>query len=218
MRSAIHRPLLALGLAAVLAACSGADTGPAVATLEDPGASASPVASTAPTDPQEAFLAFAQCMRDNGIDMPDPEIVDDVGGGNVGMAFKVGGDAGSVDKEEFRAADGACKHYLANVISDTTTGGISPEDEDKLLAFTHCMREHGIDMPDPTDERRHRRRGAGHRSKARPERPGLPGGPGSLRRTAAGQDRGRRCSGRGDAAQWRWRGRAGKAHQVAGDQ
>jgi hypothetical protein len=149
MRSAIHRPLLALGLAAVLAACSGADTGPAVATLEDPGASASPVASTAPTDPQEAFLAFAQCMRDNGIDMPDPEIVDDVGGGNVGMAFKVGGDAGSVDKEEFRAADGACKHYLANVISDTTTGGISPEDEDKLLAFTHCIREHGIDMPDP---------------------------------------------------------------------
>jgi len=149
MRSAIHRPLLALGLAAVLAACSGADTGPGVATLEDPGASASPVASTAPTDPQEAFLAFAQCMRDNGIDMPDPEIVDDAGGGNVGMAFKVGGDAGSVDKEEFRAADAACKHFLANVISDKTTGGISPEDEDKLLEFTHCMREHGIDMPDP---------------------------------------------------------------------
>ena len=26
---------------------------------------------------------------------------------------------------------------------------MSPEDEEKLLAFTRCMREHGIDMPDP---------------------------------------------------------------------
>jgi hypothetical protein len=26
---------------------------------------------------------------------------------------------------------------------------MSPEDEEKLLQFARCMREHGIDMPDP---------------------------------------------------------------------
>jgi hypothetical protein len=88
-------------------------------------------------------------MRDNGIDMPDPEVVDDGGGGQVGMAFKVGGDGGSIDKEEFRAADAACRHHLADVIDDKSTGGLSPEDEDRLLQFARCMREHGIDMPDP---------------------------------------------------------------------
>jgi hypothetical protein len=30
-----------------------------------------------PTDMQDELLAFAQCMRDNGIDMPDPDFGED---------------------------------------------------------------------------------------------------------------------------------------------
>jgi hypothetical protein len=26
---------------------------------------------------------------------------------------------------------------------------LTPEDQDRMLAFTECMREHGVDMPDP---------------------------------------------------------------------
>jgi hypothetical protein len=85
--------------------------------------------------------------------MPDPEIVQsDEGGGKTGMAFRVGvGGAGgdNPDKEKFRAADTACRPLLANVVNDRINGGLSPEDEEKLLAFTKCMREHGIDLPDP---------------------------------------------------------------------
>jgi hypothetical protein len=154
MFRAIRLPLLALGLVATLTACSSAAGGPGVATLNDPGASASPAASSAPTDPQEAMLAYAACMREQGIDMPDPQVVESEGGGGAG-GFSVQidkdevGDGRNVDKGKFRSADSTCKHHLANVVGDETNGGMSPEDEEKLLQFARCMREHGIDMPDP---------------------------------------------------------------------
>jgi hypothetical protein len=155
MFTATRLPLLVVGLIGLLAACSATAGGPGVATLDEPGASASSApadaaASTAPSDPQEAFLAYAQCMRDHGIDMPDPEMVPVEGEGPGGVAFKVGVDGGAtLDKEDFRAADTACHHFLANVVGDKAGGGLSPEDEDRLLQFARCMREHGIDMPDP---------------------------------------------------------------------
>src|SRR5215216_639521 len=85
-----------VALAVVLGACSSGRGGPSVASLEDPGGSAAPQ-SSAPTDPQEAFLAYSACMRENGVDMPDPEVVeDDSGGEDKGFGFRVGGPAGSV--------------------------------------------------------------------------------------------------------------------------
>jgi hypothetical protein len=147
---AIRLALPAVSLAAALAACSGAATGPSVATLVDPGASGSVAASTAPSDPREAFLAYAACMRDNGIDMPDPEVVPGKdGAGGVGVAWKLGPGSETMDKEDFRAADATCKHNLANVVGESAGGGLSPEDEERLLRFARCMREHGVDMPDP---------------------------------------------------------------------
>jgi hypothetical protein len=150
MFGAIRLPLLALGLVAALAACTSTAGGPGVATLNDPAASASSAPSSAPTDPQEAFLAYARCMRDNGIEMPDPEVVEGTGGDvRVSMGMDGEGDGGNVDKEKFRAADATCKPLLAHAVGNGTKGGMSPEDEEKLLQFARCMREHGVDMPDP---------------------------------------------------------------------
>jgi hypothetical protein len=151
MFRSMRLPLLAVGLVAALAACSSAGPAASVATLEDPGAS-QPAASSAPTDPQEAFLAYAQCMRDEGIDMPDPEIVQDSSGeGTVSGGIRVEINGTGPDKEEFRAAEATCKKHLANIVGGPTSRGLSPEDEEKLLAYARCMREHGIDMPDPQD-------------------------------------------------------------------
>jgi hypothetical protein len=75
--------LLALTAASLLAACSAAGQAPGVATLDDPDPQASAGASGEPTasqDPRDAFLAYARCMRENGIDMPDPQF-DEGGGG-----------------------------------------------------------------------------------------------------------------------------------------
>ena len=64
---------------ALLSACGGGDDGDPAAEVassadggeEDVEGSAAP-GSSVPTDPEEAQLAFAECMREHGIDMPDP--------------------------------------------------------------------------------------------------------------------------------------------------
>ena len=143
--------LLLLGLAAValLAACTGATAAPSVASLDDPVVSADPSASpSAPTDPQEAFLAFAECMREHGIDMPDPQVSDE-GGGKFSVGFSGGGPGGDGDNEAFQEANEVCRPLLENAIGEGGRPEISPEDEEAMLDFARCMREHGIDMPDP---------------------------------------------------------------------
>ena len=148
MTRMIRLLLLSLAAVALLAACTGASAGPSVASLDDPAASADPSASpSAPADPQEAFLAFAECMREHGIDMPDPQVSDD-GGGKFSVGFS-GGGPGDGDNEKFQEANEACRPLLENAIGEGGRPEISPEDEEAMLEFAQCMREHGIDMPDP---------------------------------------------------------------------
>jgi hypothetical protein len=100
------------------------------------------------TEIYDAMLKFAECMREHGIDMPDPEM----GEGGVQMkAGREGGpDAGGPDEEEFEAAHKACEHLMADVRGDKQ---LSPEEQaemqDKLVAMAECMRGRGYDMPDP---------------------------------------------------------------------
>src|SRR5690348_3529272 len=86
-------------LTLALAACGKGDDGGGsqiaslgnTATTASDGATAGDGASGAnggdgetstTVDPEDAFLAFAQCMRDHGVDMPDPQ-VDDNGRGVI---------------------------------------------------------------------------------------------------------------------------------------
>ncbi len=138
--------LLAVG---GLAACGGdgGGSGAEVASLgtdepADDSTDATTPAST-PTDPEEAMLAYTECMRDHGIDMPDPE---PVGGGEGGMI------ALEADPEDatFQDAQAACEHIMEDAVRNID---IDPEEEaemrQQLLDFSQCMRDHGIDMPDP---------------------------------------------------------------------
>ena len=77
-------PILVLALAFVtaLAACGGAAPGDGVVSLQDP--SASPDASAAPSasvDPEDAMLAFTQCMKEHGIDIQVATTTDEGGPG-----------------------------------------------------------------------------------------------------------------------------------------
>jgi hypothetical protein len=105
-------PLAMLGLGLALAACGGSPDGDRVASLSGAGATGatSAPANGAAKDPEQAALAFARCMREHGVDMPDP--TDD--GGLVvrkqaGQGRSGGPDPGS---SEFQAADRACAHHL----------------------------------------------------------------------------------------------------------
>lgn len=132
----------AAGLLLILAvaACSGGAAPSGVATLESPGAgetdpSASPSASL---DPETARLEFARCMRENGIDMPDP------GAGGTG-AVRIGGDG--LDADKMQAAFEACRQYMGAAAEGPRE--IDPEMQDKLIEFAGCMRDNGVDFPDP---------------------------------------------------------------------
>ena len=49
------------------------------------------------------LLEYAQCMREHGIDMPDPTFDEDGGGLVIGQEADI-----DVDSDEFRAADDEC--------------------------------------------------------------------------------------------------------------
>lgn len=86
----------------------------------------------------EKAVKFAECMRENGVDMEDPEP------GKPGGIQIRGGEGGqeSVDK-----AMEACKEY--NVMADSQ-GKADPEMAKKNQEFAECMRENGVDeFPDP---------------------------------------------------------------------
>ena len=137
--------LVALSLS--LVACSGGGAGPdGVASLVDASASPSAAAPEESLDPEAAMLAFAQCMRDNGIDMPDPE-VNGEGGVTFGFAARPG--AGTDDMDKLEAAHAACEKYLPKGGPDGRPMEIDPEMEQAMLDFARCMRELGIDFPDP---------------------------------------------------------------------
>jgi hypothetical protein len=176
----IHIPIRAL-TAALLAvsAC-------AIAACGEDGGSGGESAGSREQKARDATLAYTRCMRENGIDMPDP---DPNQRGIRIMAPK------GVSPAKMEAADKACRKHL----EDLKPPDLSPEQEKKFqqaaLAHSRCMREHGIDMPDPTfDEdggaQLQIRKGSGidpespkfkeAQEACRDEMPGGRGGPGAL--------------------------------------
>jgi hypothetical protein len=141
----------ALGVAAitVLGACGGGSSPSAqVASLagQNNGGATTTTTSAPPSeaDTQQAMLDFAKCMREHGIDMPDPTFSD-----NGGSSFIAPG--GQADQAKLDAARQACQSYLDKVKSNSTPMDPAKVEEErqKQLAFAQCMRDHGIDFPDP---------------------------------------------------------------------
>lgn len=102
-------------------------------------------------DFNDAALEYARCMRDKGFDVPDPEIINGDGGAEIRLGT---GDGIDPDDEEFRAAEEACVDELGG--HEVGMLEHDPEEqrefEEAALAYAHCMREQGIDMPDPDFE------------------------------------------------------------------
>jgi hypothetical protein len=103
-------------------------------------------------DPEDAFLEFAKCMREHGVDMDDP-VIDGSGRGAIAIGGGPGSDGGDgPDRETLDAAQEACQPLLDDVVSDRQAQ-MDPEEiqqmQDEALEFSKCMREHGIDFPDP---------------------------------------------------------------------
>ncbi len=139
---------LALAFSLVVAAGASAQ----VATLAGPDATSSPAPSEDGvgvefTDREEALLAYAQCMRDNGIEMDDPA----VGGGGRGFLRAGSGPRGGFDELDkgFELAREACSPIL-----EAARPEVDPVAErerlEEQLALAQCLRENGFpEYPDP---------------------------------------------------------------------
>jgi len=103
------------------------------------GASSSTPEDEESIDPDEAMLQFSECMREQGIDMGDP---------NDDGALIIG--PGDNDPEEMEAAEKVCGKYLEAAMPDDTAMQIPEEDKQKMLDLAACMRDRGYDFPDPT--------------------------------------------------------------------
>jgi hypothetical protein len=70
-------------------------------------------------DPQEAALKFAQCMREHGVDMPDPQLSSS---GGITMRMRKGsGSKIDPSSPAFENAQKACEQYQPKAPSSTGT-------------------------------------------------------------------------------------------------
>jgi len=90
-------------------------------------------------DPEDAMLKFAQCMREHGVDMPDP---------TPGGGISVNGEGMSQDQME--AAQAACQKWMDMAMPEDGGRELSEEEKQSFLDMAACMRERGYDFQDPT--------------------------------------------------------------------
>ena len=155
------RALALLAVALSFAACGG---GPAasdgVVSLASP--TPIPTGSAAPAesvDPEVAMEAFTKCMREHGVDVFVAVAGKDGGsGGTTGGGPVTNQHTGNEDPQEgpkqfdpkaMEEADAACRDLLPSGMQGDPTATMDPALADQMLAFSKCMRDHGIDFPDP---------------------------------------------------------------------
>jgi hypothetical protein len=140
---------VALLLVLTAAACSDATEDPGVATLGEGSTRTEGSGDAQDATTEEQLLAWARCMREEGVDVPDPQVGED-GRVEIGPGAGGGVDPGDPDVQE---AMEACRDEMPN-------GGeppeLDPEQEaamqDAQLAFAECMNGEGIEVLEPTGD------------------------------------------------------------------
>lgn len=132
LRRTSSMAVLVTAVALVAGACGGSDK------EGDGGDSAASSQSTSQSSEKTQMLAYAKCMRSNGVaDFPDPQA-------QGGLTLPKGVDPKS---DAFKKADDQCKSQRPDR-GGSGEGGDAPSQEQ--LDFAKCMRENGVPkFPDP---------------------------------------------------------------------
>lgn len=141
----VHKALLiaaalALGL---VSGCGSSGEDDSTSEIASAGGSGSGQSDTtegeAPAkDREERQLQFTECMRDNGVDIPDS--------GDGGVRFKVDSEE---DREAMQEAMDACRQYAP--------GGeegfqMTEEMKQEMAAYVDCLQKEGLEISDPNPE------------------------------------------------------------------
>jgi hypothetical protein len=130
----LARTLVVTGLLA--AGVAGAGCG-----SSSPGSASA--GSSAVNKQNAARVKLTQCLRDQGVNVPD----------NPGAGGGAGGGGGAQltdsDRQKLRTAiQGPCKQYQSQAFGNITDAQRQAF-RDALTKFSACMRQHGVDLPDP---------------------------------------------------------------------
>jgi hypothetical protein len=90
----------------------------------------------------EGALKFSKCMREHGVDFPDPQRV---GTG----AIKISGANINPNDPKTKAAQSACQKYMQIGGGETIDPAKRAKLQESALQYARCMRGHGVNMPDP---------------------------------------------------------------------
>jgi hypothetical protein len=134
--------LAAIGL--LVAGCSGGSSGASVARLSATATNPS-TSAAAPSAEGTGALAFARCMRANGLPQwPDPE--------SNGVFDKSKLQQTGYSGAQIRAVeDGPCTNVLPAAAPSPSPVQITAKQRQDYLSAAACMRSHGItNFPDPT--------------------------------------------------------------------
>ncbi|MFQ5425752.1 MAG: hypothetical protein ACE5EV_01575, partial [Gaiellales bacterium] len=95
-------------------------------------------------DARDILVAFTQCLRDVGFDVPDPDF--SASAGETRRALEERGV--DVDDPAFDEAVRTCEPALAGILQAFTLEDLE-RFNDASVEYASCMRENGIDLPDP---------------------------------------------------------------------
>jgi hypothetical protein len=139
--------LVAGTLAATAAACGGSNDEPEVAELPaaaDTGEPETGATTEASRDPRDILVDFTRCLREEGIDVPDPDF--EAAPGEARDRLEEAGI--DLDDPQVQEAVQTCQPLLAGILQS-----FSPEQiqafRDAFVEYAQCMRDQGIDLPDP---------------------------------------------------------------------
>lgn len=122
MISRIQCAALAIAMTAGLAGCGG-------------GGGSAAAAKSSPATLADQALAYARCLRDHGVDVPDPNP------NNPAISLP----KASSGNQSVQAALHACQSKAPPKLSS----GSDPAAQDHNLAVARCLRSHGVNVPDP---------------------------------------------------------------------
>jgi hypothetical protein len=123
----------------VLSACGGAAEGDGVASAGGEANPASENGAQGQFGEEVRALAFAECMRGNGVDMPDPAP------GRRGLSEAFHGIQEDYDQATIDEALAACQDLLPQRAHE---GGHDAARDESELALAECLREQGLEVPD----------------------------------------------------------------------
>ncbi|MFC6158877.1 hypothetical protein [Kribbella jiaozuonensis] len=139
----------ALAAAVLITGCGADKPDTQVASGSGSAGATAPSSAPASLSQDEMAVKFTQCLRENGLNVPDPEP-------GKGPMLKFDKNSG-VTQEQVQKAMEACSQY-----NPQAQGSANPQQAENGRKYAECMRKNGVEkFPDP-----------------KPDQPGIMIGPG----------------------------------------